>query len=76
MHLSTSEKSHEETIKDHRRLLKVLLSHELLQRRAQPFEWKDEFCKETLQILAQHAVQVHLMSGYQYCKAFSKKYGS
>jgi hypothetical protein len=40
------------------------ISHELIQRRSQPFEWKDEFCKETLQVLAQHAVQVwiHLIN--------------
>ena len=38
------------------------ISHELIQRRSQPFEWKDEFCKETLQVLAQHAVQVWLIN--------------
>ena len=43
---------------EHRRLLRILLSHELLQRKFAPFEWRDNFCKETLQILAQHAVQV------------------
>ena len=63
MHLSTSDKSHEETLKDHRRLLRILLSFELLQRKCQPFEWKDNFSKETLQILAQHAVQVSIDFG-------------
>ena len=62
MHLSTSDKSHQETLKDHRRLLRILLSFELIQRKCQPFEWKDNFSKETLQILAQHAVQVHKYS--------------
>ena len=41
----------------HRRLLRILLAHELLKNECKPFEWKDEFANEALHILAQHAVQ-------------------
>lgn len=57
LHLSTSVKPHDDVLLEHRRLLRVLLSHELLKRNSPPYSWKDGFCKETLAILAQHAVQ-------------------
>ena len=41
----------------HRRLLKILLTDELLARNSDQYEWKDDFKPETLHILAQHAVQ-------------------
>lgn len=57
VHLSTSDKPHQVIINEHQRLLRILLSHELVKRNAAPYAWKDSFAKETLQILAQHAVQ-------------------
>ena len=42
----------------HRRLLRILLAHELLRNECKPFEWRDQFANEALHILAQHAVQV------------------
>eukprot|EP00095_Tigriopus_kingsejongensis_P000958 maker-scaffold83_size396513-snap-gene-0.15 protein:Tk00958 transcript:maker-scaffold83_size396513-snap-gene-0.15-mRNA-1 annotation:"conserved hypothetical protein" len=57
VHLSTSDKPHQTIINEHQRLLRILLSYELLNRNASPYSWKDSFNKETLQILAQHAVQ-------------------
>lgn len=47
----------EDQLKEHTRLLKVLLSHELIKRNNTAYTWRDNFSKETLQILAQHAIQ-------------------
>lgn len=43
----------------HRRLLRILLAHELLRNECKPFEWRDQFDNQALHILAQHAVQVN-----------------
>jgi BAI1-associated protein 3 len=47
----------EDQLTEHTRLLKVLLSHELIKRNCAAYTWRDNFSKETLQILAQHAIQ-------------------
>ena len=47
----------ETRLADHIRLIKVLLSHELVKRRCEAYSWRDNFSVETLQILAQHAIQ-------------------
>ena len=47
----------EDQLNEHTRLLKVLLSHELIKRNNAAYTWRDNFSKETLQILAQHAIQ-------------------
>ena len=43
-----------------RRLLRVLLSHELVRRASEAYTWRDNFSKETLAILAQHAIQARM----------------
>ena len=45
---------------EHQRLLRVLLSRELVQRQPLPHAWRDNFSGEALQILAQHAVQARM----------------
>ena len=47
----------ETKLSDHIRLIKVLLSHELVKRKCEAYGWRDNFSEETLQILAQHAIQ-------------------
>ena len=47
----------EDQLTEHSRLLKVLLSHELIKRNCAAYTWRDNFSKETLQVLAQHAIQ-------------------
>ena len=42
---------------EHTRLLKVLLSHKLIKRNCAAYTWRDNLSKETLQVLAQHAIQ-------------------
>jgi hypothetical protein len=42
------------------RLLRVLLSHELVRRASEAYTWRDNFSKETLAILAQHAIQARM----------------
>ena len=59
LHLSTNNQKRSTMAAQHRRLLRILLAHELLRNECKPFEWKDEFANEALHILAQHAVQVH-----------------
>ena len=55
---SGEDDGHSKVVSQHRRLLKILLTDELLARNCDQFQWKDDFKKETLQLLAQHAVQV------------------
>jgi hypothetical protein len=52
----------------HRRLLRILLAHELLLNECKPFEWRDQFANEALHVLAQHAVQVDHISPYSSIK--------
>ena len=59
LHLSTNNQKRSTMAAQHRRLLRILLAHELLRNECKPFEWRDEFANEALHILAQHAVQVH-----------------
>ena len=47
----------ENQLENHIKLLKVLLSQELIKRKSLAYSWRDNFSKETLQILAQHAIQ-------------------
>ena len=39
------------------RLLRALLSYELVKNGWTAFTWRDNFCRETVGILAQHAIQ-------------------
>lgn len=57
LQVSTSDQEHSQLLDHHKRLLKIFLTHELLAQKSAPYEWRDEFCLETLQILTQHAVQ-------------------
>ena len=57
LQVSTNDQDHKLVLDHHRRLLKILLTNELLSRNCDQYEWKDDFKNETLQILAQHAVQ-------------------
>ena len=45
---------------EHTKLLRVLLSRELVQRAPPPYAWRDHFTPSALQILAQHAVQARM----------------
>lgn len=47
----------ENQLDSHVRLLKVLMSSELVRRNLETWSWRDNFTRETLEILAQHAVQ-------------------
>ena len=47
----------ETELSHHIRLIKVLISHELVKRKCEAYNWRDNFSPETLQILAQHAIQ-------------------
>ena len=47
----------ENQLDSHVRLLKVLMSSELVRRSLETWSWRDNFTRETLEILAQHAVQ-------------------
>ena len=47
----------ETEVSEHIRLIKVLLSHELVKRKCEAYNWRDNFSGETLQVLAQHAIQ-------------------
>ena len=58
LHLSTNSQKRATMAAQHRRLLRILLAHELLRNECKPFEWRDSFANEALHILAQHAVQV------------------
>lgn len=60
LHLSTNSQKRATMAAQHRRLLRILLAHELLRKECKPFEWRDEFAVEALNILAQHAVQVNI----------------
>ena len=57
LQISTSDKDNSIVLEEHRRLLKILLTHELLSTNAEQFQWKDDFSKEALLILTQHAIQ-------------------
>ena len=57
LQISTTDKEHSIVLEEHRRLLKILLTHELLTTNAEQFQWKDEFSKEALLILTPHAIQ-------------------
>ena len=50
------------SLRQHRRLLRALVAHELLRRpqAPAPYSWRDDFAPEAAQILAQHAVQCRL----------------
>ena len=37
-----------------------MISHEIIKRNSCAYEWRDQLGRETLQILAQHAVQCRL----------------
>ena len=57
LQISTTDKDSSIVLEEHRRLLKILLTHELLTANAEQFQWKDDFSKEALLILSQHAIQ-------------------
>ena len=57
LQISTTDKDISIVLEEHRRLLKILLTHELLCANAEQFQWKDDFSKEALSILSQHAIQ-------------------
>eukprot|EP00092_Neocalanus_flemingeri_P041502 GFUD01045197.1.p1 GENE.GFUD01045197.1~~GFUD01045197.1.p1 ORF type:complete len:1194 (+),score=262.01 GFUD01045197.1:849-4430(+) len=60
IHLSltlSTEKDQHLTSQEHRHLLKILFAHELQRSNAAPFTWNGEFSRESVLILAQHAVQ-------------------
>lgn len=62
IHLSitlSTEKDPTLTSQEHRHLLKILFAHELQRSAAAPFTWCGEFSRESVLILAQHAVQVN-----------------
>ena len=63
LHLSTISQRRSTMAAQHRRLLRILLAHELLRNECKPFEWRDQFAHEALHILAQHAVQVCTKNG-------------
>ena len=50
----------EHQLQDHLKLLKVLLSTELVRRKVSAYSWRDNFSRETLQTLAQHAIQARM----------------
>ena len=50
----------ENQLDSHVRLLKVLMSSELVRRSLEPWSWRDHLSRETLAILAQHAVQARM----------------
>jgi len=56
MTLST-EKDQQLTSQEHRHLLKILFAYELQRTNAMPFTWNGDFSRESVLILAQHAVQ-------------------
>ncbi len=47
-------------LRHHRRLLRALLAHEILNRRSAPHEWRDNFGPDAANIMLQHAVQSKL----------------
>ncbi len=53
----STEKNQDLTSQEHKHLLKILFANELQASQAQPFKWNGTFCKESVSILAQHAVQ-------------------
>lgn len=57
LQISTTDKESSIVLEEHRRLLKILLTHELLTNNSEQFQWKDDFSKEALLILSQHAIQ-------------------
>ena len=57
LQISTTDKESLIVLEEHRRLLKILLTHELLTNNSEQFQWKDDFSKEALLILSQHAIQ-------------------
>ena len=57
LQISTTDKDNSIVLEEHRRLLKILLTHELLNANAEQFQWKDDFSNEALLILTQHAIQ-------------------
>jgi len=60
IHLSltlSTEKDQHLTSQEHRHLLKILFAYELQRSNAAPFTWNGEFSRESVLILAQHAVQ-------------------
>lgn len=58
LHLFSNEgQNRDRVVIAHRRLLKVLLSYELIRRDPRPYSWRDDFAPESLSLLAQHAVQ-------------------
>ncbi len=53
----SAEKDQNLVSQEHKHLLKILFANELQSSQAQPFQWNGTFCKESVLILAQHAVQ-------------------
>ena len=57
LHLSFATEGNLDHVKAHKRLLRVLMAHELVRLDPKPYSWRDDFSAESLAILAQHAVQ-------------------
>ncbi|TRY76437.1 hypothetical protein TCAL_00056 [Tigriopus californicus] len=53
----STEKDQHLTSQEHKHLLKILFAHELQNNHCEPFTWNGTFSKESVTILAQHAVQ-------------------
>merc|ERR1719412_39939 len=53
----STEKDQNLTAQEHRHLLKILFSYELQHSQAEPFTWNGTFNRNSVTILAQHAVQ-------------------
>ena len=53
----STEKDQNLTAQEHRHLLKILFSYELQHSQAEPFSWNGTFNKNSVTVLAQHAVQ-------------------